>query len=303
MSLLGFVTLFIAFSYENKLLNASKIKQQILRPYALTLEEIILNFSQYSIYITKDFLLNYIYWVFLIVSGISITTWGIVISLYTNFNFFAKELNYIHIINITELIMWGVLSFLLISISILLNLIRLNKDPLDKGYLLNEKELSNIEIIKKSEGDLQELFFKISPTITLHQIPQEGEGECDLSIHFPLKLSNIRFVAKIYNANKDIVIRMFGVMQNIDKLGESYSHVFTKQINPVNLEINENAHCELKFYDNQNKIVSLLKLKAKKTDDFIKFYESEKVDLNMITNDNDYRDIENSFDEFIDFSM
>lgn len=47
MSLLGFITLFVAFSYENKLIVASRINERILRPYASSLEEIIM--SQMSI--------------------------------------------------------------------------------------------------------------------------------------------------------------------------------------------------------------------------------------------------------------
>lgn len=301
MSLLGFITLFIAFSYENKLLTASKIKQQILRPYALSLEEIILNFSEYKLYISKDFLLNYIYWVFVIVSSVSIFTWGIIICFYTNFSFFTKNFGYNQIINLIVLLTWVVLSFLLISISILLNLIRSNKDPLEKGYLINEKELSDIQKIQEKNGDLQELLYKISPTITLMRTPLVDIEDYELSIHFPIKLSNIRFVAKIYNSNTEVALRLFGVLQKIDKIGESFSRILTNQINMANINLNEHSHGILKFYDKDNKLIGLLMLKAKKIDNAIQYSVNEKMDLTLITNDNDYRDIENRNDEFIDY--
>jgi hypothetical protein len=302
MSLLGFITLFIAFSYENKLLTASKIKQQLLRPYALSLEEIILNFSEYKLYISRDFLLNYIYWIFLIVSSISIFTWGIIICFYTQFKFLTLQFGYEQITSLIVVIIWGLLSFVLIAISILLNLIRFNKDPLEKGFLLNELELTNIQKIKEKNGDLQELFFKISPTITLLRTPQQNIEEYELNIHFPIKLSNVRFVAKIYNDNRDESIRMFGVLQNIDKIGESYSHIFTNRLNLSNLNLSQKSNGILKFYDKDNRLVSLLMLKANKSDEGIKYQVSDKVDLKIITNDNDYRDIENRNDEFMDYS-
>ncbi|MDQ0976004.1 hypothetical protein QFZ31_005882 [Neobacillus niacini] len=303
MSLLGFITLFIAFSYENKLLTASKIKQQLLRPYALSLEEIILNFSVYKLYISKDFLLNYIYWVFVIVSSISIFTWGIIICFYTHFEFLTLPIGYVQITNIIVVVIWGLLSFVLIAISILLNLIRSNKDPLEKGYLLNEIQLSDIQKLKEKNGDLQELFFKIAPTITILRIPQQDIEEYELNIHFPIKLSNIRFVAKIYNANKDVSIQMFGVIQRIDKIGESFSHIFTNQLSLANINLNENSHGNLKFYDKDNKLVSLLMLKANKSDEGLKYQVSDKMDLKLITNDNDYREIENRNDEFMDYTL
>jgi hypothetical protein len=303
MSLLGFITLFVAFSYENKLLTASKIKQQILRPYSLGLEEIILNFCEYKLYISKDFLLKYIYWVFLIVSTISIFTWGVVICVYTQFEYFTLPIDLIEITNVVVLIMWCLLTFLLISISILLNLIRFNKDPLEKGYLLSEEELINIQNIKENNGDLQELFFKISPIITLLKTPELEIEEYELNIYFPIKLSNIRFVAKIYNENRDVPIRVFGILQNIDKIGESFSYNFTNQINLPLTKLNENSHGILKFYDKNNRLVSLLKLNALKYDKGLKYQVSDKMDLKLITNDNDYRDIENRYEEFMDYAL
>jgi hypothetical protein len=302
MSLLGFITLFIAFSYENKLLTASKIKQQLLRPYALSLEEIILNFSVYKLYISKDFLLNYIYWVFVIVSSISIFTWGIIICFYTQFEFLTLPMGYVQITNAIVVVIWGLLSFVLIAISILLNLIRSNKDPLEKGYLLNEVQLSDIQTLKEKNGDLQELFFKIAPIITILRIPQNDIEEYELNIHFPIKLSNMRFVSKIYNANKDVSLQMFGVIHKIDNIGESFSHIFTNQLSLAKINLNENSHGILKFYDKDNKLVSLLMLKATKSDEGIKYHVSDKKDLKLITNDNDYREIENRNDEFMDYS-
>ncbi|OAH59491.1 hypothetical protein AWH48_14725 [Domibacillus aminovorans] len=304
MSLLGFITLFIAFSYENKLLTASKIKQQVLRPYALSLEEIILNFSEYKLYLSKDFLLNFMYWIFVIVSSISIFTWGIIICFYTNYNFvLSRTIDYKQIMNLIVLVIWGLLSFVLTAISILLNLIRFNKDPLEKGYLLNERQLSDVQTMIDKRGDLQELLFKISPTITLLKNPQQqSAGDYELNIHFPIKLANIRFVAKLHNNDIDVPLRIFGVLQNIDNIGESFSHIFTNQLNLTNTILNEQSAGIIKFYDQNNKIIALLKLKAQKHNEDIVFKATGKIDLKLITNDNDYRDIENRNNEFMDYS-
>jgi hypothetical protein len=302
MSLLGFITLFIAFSYENKLLMASKIKQQIFRPYALSLDEIILNFSLYKLYISKDFLLNYIYWVFIIVSSISIFIWGLIISFYTSFDFWAKPIGQVQITNLVVLVIWGLLSFLLISLCILLNLIRLNKDPLEKGYLLNEKQLANVEVIKEKNGDLHELFYKISPTITLLKKPQQIEEEYELNIEFPIKLSNTRFVAKIYNSQDNISLRLFGVLGQVNEIGESFSYIFTDKLNLTEIDLNENSHGIIKFYDKENNIMSLLMMNAAGSEEGIQYLVNRKMDLKLITNDNDFRDIENRKDEFLDFA-
>ncbi|MCM3787887.1 hypothetical protein M3221_05575 [Domibacillus indicus] len=301
MSLLGFITLFIAFSYENKLLTASKIKQQLLRPYALSLEEIMLNFSEYKLYLSKDFLLNFIYWIFVIVSAVSIFSWGIIICFYTNFDFvLSSSINYKQIINLVVLAIWGLLSFVLIALTILLNLIRFNKDPLDKGYLLDEKQLSDVQIILEKKGDLHELLFKIAPTITLLKNPSQENHE--LNIYFPLKLANIRFVAKLYNNNMETPIRIFGVLKNIDNIGEGFSHILASELNLAKTNLNEQSTGIIKFYDQDNKIIALLKLKAQRDANDIQFKTIGKIDLKLITNDNDYRDIENREDEFVDYS-
>ncbi|MFJ8527337.1 hypothetical protein [Bacillus sp. NPDC094106] len=301
MSLLGFITLFVAFSYENKLLTASKIKQQILRPYALSLEEIILYFSEYKLYTSKDFLLNFIYWLLVIVSSVSIFAWGIIICFYTNFDFdISYKMSYKQIINIVVLVIWGLLSFVLIAITILLNLIRFNKDPLDQGYLMTEKELSDIQEIKGRKGDLQELLFKISPTITLLKNPQAEMHE--LNIRFPIKLTNMRFVAKIYNCNNDVSLRIFGALKNINYIGESYSYIVTNTINLDEISLGEKSTGVLKFYDNDNKVIALLKMKLQKSDEDIVYKVTDKLDLGLITNDNDFRDIEGQNVEFINYS-
>ncbi|WP_240528008.1 hypothetical protein [Bacillus thuringiensis] len=301
MSLLGFITLFVAFSYENKLLTASKIKQQILRPYALNLEEIILCFSEYKLYTSKDFLLNFIYWLLVIVSSISITAWGIIICFYTNFDFdILHKISYKQILNIVVLAIWALLSFVLIAITILLNLIRFNKDPLEKGYLITEKELSDIQEIKDRKGDLQELLFKISPTVILLKNPQEEMHE--LSIRFPIKLANIRFVAKLYNGNNEVSLRIFGVLKNINYIGESFSYILTNDIKLDEIGMGERSTGVLKFYDNDNNIIGLLKMKAQKSDEDFIYKVTDKLDVGLITNDNDFRDIESQNVELISYS-
>ncbi|EPD54171.1 hypothetical protein HMPREF1210_00156 [Paenisporosarcina sp. HGH0030] len=304
MSLLGFMTLFIAFSYENKLLRASKIKQQLLHPYALSLDEIIQCMSEYKLYITRDFLINIIYWIFVIVSSVLIITWGTIIGFYSNFDFPSSfEIKNVQVINTILVVIWVLFSFLLISISIILNLIRFNKDPLGKGYLLNEIKMSDIESIIKNKGDIQELFFKISPSLSLIKNPPNDSQERELSIYFPLKLSNIRFVAILYKQDsKETSLRIFGVLKDLGRVGESFSHIIT-QTSFKNSPINEQSVGILKFYDKNNNLISLLKLKAEKNDDGLIVKVKNKMDLKLITKDNDYKDIENHDKEFIDYTL
>lgn len=303
MSLLGFVTLFIAFSYENRLLEASKIKQQILLPYSLTLEEIIQKFNEYKLYINKDFLLNIIYWIFIVVSSTSILVWGIIIGLYTQFEF---SLTFSNLINYILLSVWILFSLFLLSISIMINLIRYNKDPLGKGYMRNENEITDIESLRKNKGDLHELFYKISPTIFVLKNPQAKDvisEKHELSIYFPLKLANIRFVILLYNTNheSDIAIRVFGYLKELNRTGESFSHIITNdEVNISNL-INDKSTGIIKFFDKDNNLLSLLKLQSEKIEDGFVIKSTKKMDLKLITRDNDFKDIEGVEREFISY--
>ncbi|WP_235706411.1 hypothetical protein [Bacillus mycoides] len=304
MSLLGFITLFVAFSYENKLVVASKINENILRPYASSLEEIIKNLNEYKLYTAKDFLLNFIYWIFIVVSSVSILCWGIIVGYYTDYSIdIAKGLNDKNIINLILFMIWGLMSFLLISISFLLNRIRFNKSPLSKGDLLDEKGLSDIQCLLDSGGDVQELLFKVSPTIEVLKNPPFDSREYELSIFFPVKFSNMRFVAKVYGEDMErVVLRVYGVLNNVERSGQSYSHILANNLILEELDITERSVGELRFYDDENRLISLAKLKVETNQNNIKISVSRKIDVGIISNDNDYKDIKNCDEEFIDFS-
>ncbi|MGG8382750.1 hypothetical protein ACQ9BL_16425 [Bacillus sp. R-CC1] len=304
MSLLGFITLFVAFSYENKLIVAAKINERILRPYASSLEEIIMNLNEYKLYTSKDFLLNFIYWVFLVVSSVSIMIWGIIVGYYTNYSMdFSNGVNDKNVMNLILFMIWGVLSFLLISISILLNLIRFNKSPFSKGTLLDEKSLADIQCLLEKDGDLQELLYKISPTIEILKPPPLTSEKYELNIFFPAKFSNLRFVAKLYGENREkVVLRVFGVLNKIERAGESYSHILSDSLILEDLGITEQSVGELKFYDKENNLIGLAKLKVEKNGKNIKINTFRKMGVKMILNDNDFKDIEHTNEEFIDFT-
>ncbi|MCP2036445.1 hypothetical protein L1279_003487 [Planomicrobium sp. HSC-17F08] len=291
MSLLGFVTLFIAFSYEHRILTASRIKQQIMKPYALSKEEIILNYSEYKSYIYKDFLINFIFWIFVIVSNFSILIWGLILIIYADFNFTTETLlDLTQSINIIGFLIWFLMSFLLIGISILLNLIRFNKDPLEKGYLIDEHSLSDIEMLLTKKGDLEELLYKIAPTISFLKNPIENWHE--LNIYFPLKLKNTRFVAKVDGFNDEAPFRIYGVLKDINNVGEGFYEILSSKININELKVSPKTTITLKFYNKSNKLIALFKMKARELDDDIIFDVSKKISLNIISNDNDFRDVE-----------
>ncbi|MFJ8066101.1 hypothetical protein ACIQYS_15855 [Psychrobacillus sp. NPDC096426] len=308
MSLLGFLTIFIAFTYENKLLKASKIKQQLLRPYALNLSEIINKLSEYSLYTRRDFIINIIYWIFLIVSSSSVIIWGIIIAFYTNFDFSLSVINQNKVINYVLLLLWILFTLFLLSILVMINFIRFNKDPLAEGYLLDGFELSDIESLKRNKADLQELYYKITPTLILmknpNYLPDKISYKLELSIHFPVKLLNIRFVVVLYKQQSDdISIRVFGVLKNLNKLGESFSTIIADDINIIGDSINEKTTGVIKFYDREDNLISLLKLKVEENEEGMSIKASEKVDLNLITRDVDYKDIEKRDEEFIDYTI
>jgi NADH:ubiquinone oxidoreductase subunit K len=303
MSLVSFLALFIAFTYENKLIVASKNKSQIYYPYSLNFNEIRLSLINFSKSISKDQILNHIYWIFILVSFFSIIIWGLVVGWYTNYQFIdIKRVNSLGVLHITIFSMWLILTFVLISISIILNLVRNKKDPLDKGYLPNEHSLVDIDYLKSEKADVEEFLFKCAPIIEIIKNPPLSEPKYELNILFPIKLKNVRFVIKIFDNEKKLKLRIFGVLNKVKTVGETYFNILTDNLNLDTKDIGEYSTAEFRFYDKDYNLVGLFVTNACLIGKNIKFIADRKVDVNIVTTDNDYFDIKGRKDEIIDFT-
>ena len=133
------------------------------------------------------------------------------------------------------------------------------------------------------------------------KIPLNSE-EYELNIFFPVKFSDLRFVLKIYRRIEKGYSKDFGVLKDIERVGQSYSHILSSDLILGNLAITEQSVGELRFYDKENNLIGLAKLKVEKQQNNIKISTSRKMDVKMISNDNNFKDIENMNEEFIDFT-
>ena len=68
MSLVSFSALFIAFTFENKLVTASKSLKRILKPYSLNREDLRNTLINYENNLSEDKFLSVLYYVYLIIT-------------------------------------------------------------------------------------------------------------------------------------------------------------------------------------------------------------------------------------------
>lgn len=303
ISLISFLALFIAFTYENKLVVASQNKSQIYYPYSLSYDDVRLNLINYSKSISKDRILNSIYWIFIVVSFFSIIIWGLVVGWYTNYKFINfKHLTDLGLLHVTILSMWLILSYVLIFICVILNLVRSKKDPLNKGYLPHEYSLINMDYLKSEQADIEEFLFKCSPIIEIIKNPPLSEPKYELNIFFPIKLKNLRFVIKIFDNEKNLKLRVFGVLNKINAVGETYFKILTDDLDININDLGEYSSAEFKFYDNECNLVGLFIAKAQLNNGDFTFVADRKRDVKIVKRDSDYHDIKNKEDEIIEFT-
>ncbi|WP_144028055.1 hypothetical protein [Paenibacillus sp. 32352] len=285
MALISFLAIFVAFQYDNKLIEASQIKSEIFYPYELSVEEIRAKLIGYNKLTEKDNIINGLYWVYLLVTTLSIFVWGIASGIYTSFAIYPQ-----HIVTVDGLLNLGIHSFwlslviLLISICVALNLFRHNYDPINKGYLPNGKVLFNLDYIYKNSGDLRELWGKLSPSFEFYVNPNERRTNLELVAKFSIKMENIKYLLLIKDERHTTMVRIYGEVQSFSRVGTNcilHHEDFRSEYYQL---IDENCKSEIKFYSSTGHVVARNKMKVVNDGDikrviFERDLEPQQIDL------------------------
>ncbi|MGG4046315.1 hypothetical protein [Paenibacillus favisporus] len=247
VSIISFLSIFVGFVYDNKLINASSSLKQIYKPYGLEYENYRATLIDYQQYVSKGLTLNSIYWVIFITSNLSIVIW--LISLEIVNDILPISFNFKNITNIFLLIMWLIFSFLLTFLVFYLNRIKNNKDPLGKGYLPKPNQLLDISFLLTQDVDMDEIIQKALPIIEIYSNP-EPQNNYEMNLVFPLPISNYKYVIKIYDMNKQLILRCFGYYELQSSFGKKQHITVTNNMSEsiYNL-IDENASAEIKIYN------------------------------------------------------
>ncbi|MBT2616137.1 MULTISPECIES: hypothetical protein [unclassified Bacillus (in: firmicutes)] len=159
ISLLSFFTLFIAFSYDNKLLVASKNLDIIVKPYGFTIADIRQAFYTYEKSLIQDKTINLLYWVYIYVATSSIFIWGLVVELYTDFGILnIGEFNINTIVNMCLVIFWISLVLLLLYIGNSIYRVYMKINPVDDSIMPKSNDLCNLDYLIKLGLDIDEFF-------------------------------------------------------------------------------------------------------------------------------------------------
>ncbi|KAF6581620.1 hypothetical protein JOE49_002411 [Paenibacillus sp. PvR133] len=246
VSIISFLSIFVGFVYDNKLINASSSLKQIYKPYGLEYENYQATLIDYQQYVSKGLTLNSIYWVILVTSNLSIIIW--LISLEIVNNIFPISFNFNNITNIFLFIMWLIFSFLLTFLVFYLNRIKNNKDPLGKGYLPKPNQLLDMNFLVTQDVDMDEIIQKALPIVELYSNP-EPQNNYEMNLVFPLPISNYKYVIKIYDINKRLLLRCFGYYELQSSFGKrQHITVINNMSDSIYNLIDENASAEIKVY-------------------------------------------------------
>lgn len=233
MTLIAFSTLFITFTYENKLVVASRNLKSFLQPYALSTEDVRNKLIEYENNLSKDKIISYIFWIFLIISFFSTLFWGLAVGLYTNFQV-SSNMN----LSLGSMLVLGIYSFyiilygLLLLLVIVIRLIMLNKDPLDKGYLPSSVQLCDIKYLIERNGDIKEFFIKNPMSLIFFKNPVPNKKTTyEAVLKLPINISNLRYVIKFYNSTSKSIVTFYGKTKDSlldNELGRGYSKIVTE---------------------------------------------------------------------------
>ncbi|MBH0328794.1 hypothetical protein ABH14_03115 [Brevibacillus brevis] len=311
-TIISFISFFIALTYENKLLAASKDLLRIYMPYSVETKQLREAFVNYSILIKKDRTIQLIYWIIYLVSFILIIVSGLVISIYTSFDFSFNQIVDLSV-NSALYLLWTGLSVFLFGLLLIINFIRHKKNPLSSGYLPKESDVCNVNYLLNTEIDFNEFFYKNCPTIELYRNPKNKEGvsSCELYVEIPIKMSNLSYVIKVYTGNSTL-LRCYGNINNYTKIGMRYRKQlsYTFEDNVFNL-IREQGWGEVKVYgyqDQKYKQIARITIKKLVLDEGnqVSFVPNRTIELSSII-DNDIgllNNMESSLEEvaYYDFT-
>ncbi|MFD0588016.1 hypothetical protein ACFQZE_08370 [Paenibacillus sp. GCM10027627] len=255
LSIVSIFALFIGFVYENKLLSGSRNLRIIYNPIALNTDEFKQRITDYQRDIVRGHNVNVIFYNLLLITFCSIFSWGLVVMLYMDSDYKLGFSDLAAITNTLILIFWGILTILLVSLTYLLNNIRLNKDPLEKGMLPTLEKLSDFDFINNQNIDTNEFLRVISPEIRFYQ--NNTEDNNDVEVFFPVKFKNIKVVIRILDKDKNLVLRIFGVCGDVNYLGESVRyHVTSELTGKVYRLLYVGSSAEYRYYDTNNQIIT-----------------------------------------------
>jgi len=263
VAMVAFLSLFIGFLYENKMIAASNIRRQLYHPYSLSLTDIRQNLLSYERNISGSRLIKYIYYNFVLVSTFTIFIWGTAVGFYTQFQFSHKvNFSIESVLNFGIYAFYALLCFLLFGVTFLLNQLRNNKDPLGSGYLPTTKDLCNIDHLIKAGCDLDELSLKLGPSLEFFKNPPFDNPTYEMNFHLPIKLSNLRFVIKLYDKDRRPLVKCYGIINTVTFIGEKVLINLTNDLSEsVYLALQEESTGEFKLYDSELTVISRINLK------------------------------------------
>jgi hypothetical protein len=267
MALIGFSTLFLAFSYENKLVIASRDFRRILKPFSLTSEDLRNTVLDYYHSLTDDGVIKTLYRTFVLISFFIILVWGSAIGFYTKFRF-SFNLDF----SIGSFLVFGTYTFFfimftsLLLIIIAIKLIRLNKDPLGKGVLPKITDICNTDYLIENDADITEFFYVNAPYLELYENPINGKRKYDLIFNLPILVSNFRFVIVVFDKNHNVKFSCYGkTKENImnEEIADSLSIAITNDFPEELYQELTKGGCYgiLKVYDQNRNLVSKFLLK------------------------------------------
>ncbi|HDR4588647.1 TPA: hypothetical protein QCQ70_003290 [Bacillus cytotoxicus] len=283
MSLVSFSALFIAFTFENKLVTASKSLKRILKPYSLNKGDLRNTLINYENDLSKDHFLSVLYYVYLIITFFSILVWGTTLKFYRGFNYSEGfKLSIGNFLKIGSGAFFVIVCLSLMLISIALKLIRMNKDPLGKGYLPQIDKICDVDYLVENKADIMEFFSLNFPILEVYKNPASSIVEHEVTFTLPITISNFRFVIKLYQSkDRKGILTCFGNLANqMDKIevGESYTCIVTNKLKEeIYHTINEkDCYGILKIYDKEKNVVAKYTLKKRVETEFNFHFEMDK---------------------------
>ena len=267
MSLVTFSTLFLAFTYENKLVVSSKNLKSIMKPYSLDTDNLRNSIIEYSYSMSEDKILKMVFRGFIIVSFFSLLTWGVAVGFYTKFHFsFKLDLS------IGSLLVFGIYSFYILLflalflLAIAIKLMLLNKDPLGKGYLPNQKQVSNFDYLAKGDADITEIFVRNPIALHFYRNPASVRFESDIVFELPINIANLRVVIKMLDEKRKNIVTFYGETKSDleeDEIAGFYSEELKDKIpeKVYNILENQSVFSMLKIYDSNHQLKAQYELK------------------------------------------
>lgn len=282
VSLISFLSLFIAFVYDNKLMVAARYLKQLYKPYGLKTEEYRICLIEYEQHLSKGITIKSIYWIIFISSCASILSWAVFLKL-LKINFSTA---YFNIADASLIIMWILLSVLLIFLSVFLNLIKSNKNPINDGYLPDINKICDISFFKSMDTDMDEIFSIIHPTLEIYENPT-GQN-FDVNIIFPIHLGDYKYVFKMVDKDSRPVIRVFGYLEKSNEIGQKFYLNDLDRITKPVYDLLKEGKGEIRIYTKQNELISRISLSIERVEK-VKIFTSIN---RTITHLNETRDLE-----------